>query len=1011
LLSLDAVAWAADEGVAGAMAAARRGRYEEALTALDGLVQAGGPDCGEARLELARLLWRLGRRQQALGHFTFLVDDHNARKPTAPESLTWAGAAGAYTGSSQQAIRILELAQKADPDDVRPFVEAGNLFLDKFQTVDAAREFDKVLQMDPENADALLGQARVAFGEYRFDEMKRWGERALKADPFRYEVHRLRARVLLLEDETSKAARAELEAALSLNPFDPDTLALMAAVEYLAGAQPRFNEMAARALKVNPLCAAAYQEAAEVLRRLRRRREAETLFLRALQVDPEHVPSLDSLGGLLLAEGREVEGRALLEQVYRMDPFRVPVVNLLKTLDLMDEEFVTGASGAVLYRYHPWRDAALQTALPEFAVASLRTLGAAPGFSTGALPTATDVLVEVLPEHRWFSARLVGVPWNGPVGACQGRLVILDSSRQVSGQMSWRQVMHHELAHAEHLAATEGRLPNWFTEGLAVYQEGTPRPMLWDQLLARARRMGQLLPFDGLNRGFLSPRNPGDWTLAYCQAELVIEFVVQRFGPLAPWKMLQAYARGLKGGEVFREALGLEPARFAEEVEAHWEREAAAVPVTPVYYPGDAKRLEERLAQSGAPAEAAELARALLQLGDAAGCGRVLREALNTEATDPDCLGVAGLLYLERKLASRAVSCLEKAASGRPGNPELRTALARARLEAGDTAGAVVAARESAALYRRDPEPVRMLVVAARRSKDTTGLKDALEQLRTFDPAAVDCRVELATLALARKQPAEALLLLDEARDLDPCGEAVCAARARVFEALGKTAEARGASRDRLSARFLAGLDGTPPVTTVQALEAEARAGDGPGPQGAADLLSLLPDPASLEVLRKLSTAGTPEVAHRAAIGLGRRGDGEAATVLVKALDCSDCRAEAQAALAGLAARPPDGLPGGWKSWLESHRSGSPTGWLEEAAQPLGVPLRGSSGKPRQAALLLLLDDSRWYVRVAALAEFHRLTGKAFGRGTFGPEGDSEPALARARREALARWTQWLKEN
>lgn len=1011
MLSLDAVAWATDGGVAGAVAAARRGRYEEALTALDRLVQAGGGDCGEARLELARLLWKLGRRQQALGHFTFLVDDYNARKPADAPSLTWAGAAGAYTGSSQQAIRILELAQKADPGDVRPFLEAGWLFLDKFQTVDATREFDKVLELQPDSAEALLGKARAAFAEYRFDEMKRLGEQALVADPTRYEVHRLRARVLLLEEESVKAARTELESALSLNPFDPETLALMAAVEYLAGAQDRFNEMAARALRVNPLCAATYQEAAEVLYRLRRRREGETLFRRALQVDPEHVPSLEGLGRLLLAEGREVEGRSLLERVYRTDPYRVPVVNLLKTLDLMDEEFVTGARGQVIYRYHPWRDPALQTALPEFALASLQTLGGAPGFSSGAMPAATSVLIEVLPEHRWFSARLVGVPWNGPVGACQGRLVVLDSPRQVSGHMSWRQVMHHELAHAEHLAATAGRLPNWFTEGLAVFQEGTPRPMLWDQLLTRARRMGELLPFAGLNRGFLSPRNPGDWTLAYCQAELALEFIVQRHGPQAPGKMLQAFARGLKGGEVIRESLGLEPDRFAEELEAYWEREAAAVPVAPVYYPGDSKKLEERFAQSGAPADAAEFARSLLQKGDDSGCGRVLRGALKADAGDPDCLGVAGLLYLERKLAAKAASCLEKAAAGRPGDPESRTALARARLETGDPAAAIVAARASAAMYRRDPEPLRILVEAARRSKDTTGLKDALEQLRHVDSADAGCRVELASFALERKQPAEALKLLDEARDLDPGNESVCATRGRALADLGRTVEARGAFRDRLAARLLSGVDGTPPVTAVQALEAEARSGDGPGAQGAAELLGLMHDPASLEALRKLSAGGGTEVAHRAAIGLARRGEGDAAERLVRALACADCRAEAELTLAGLAARPPDGGPGGWKSWLEAHRSSAPTQWLEEAAQTLGVPLRGSADKPRQAALLLLLDDSRWYVRVAALAELRRVTGKAFGRGTFGPEGDSEPALALARREAFERWTQWLREN
>ncbi|MBI3890570.1 MAG: tetratricopeptide repeat protein [Candidatus Wallbacteria bacterium] len=1007
---LAAVAFAQAPGgpVSDALALAHRGEYAPAIKQLEAAARAGD---GEARLELGRLLLATGKKKEAADEFVAMVEDFNTRKPADSESLTWAGAAGAYTGSAQQAIRILEMAEKADPSNVRALVESGRLFAQKYQTGDAERELKAALKLDRRNTDAWLALAQVAFAAFRFDDTKRFVQRLLELDASRYEGRLLLARVYLQEDETHTRARAEIDLALTENPRDPEALSLLAAQQYLTANTTGFEEAAARALAVNPACAPAFEETARILARARRRREAEPLFRRALAVDADHVPSLRGLGKLMLDIGRETAGRELLERASKLDAFLVPVVNLLKTLDVMDDEMVWAGRGDLLFRYHPWRDAALQTRLPAFAESCMKTLGAAPGFSGGPMPVPTWELIEVFPEHKWFSARLVGVNWNGPVGACEGNIVVLDPPNALGGDAGCRQVMQHELAHSFHIVATDGQLPNWFTEGFATYEEAAGRAYLWDRALARAHRLGALHAFDTLNQGFLSPRDPGDWLLSYVQAELAIERIVERCGPLAPVRMLQAYSRGLKTPEVIHQTLGLEPAKLAADLEEHWKTEAAASLAWPTYYPNDLMVLQKKYKSTGAPSDGAELARALLQGGLAPACRKVLETALGQDANCAPALAVAGDLAFRTKDCDKAAELLSRALKLAPSDYGTQALAARVEARLGHHDAALKLARAAIAVLPRGPSPYETLAEIARAKKDAALLKESLEAWSRVSDASVAPRVERARIALDEKSPKEALAMLEAAAEIDPVDAELNQALAQTYEALGRPGDARHAWRDSLAARWLGGIDGTPPATTVTRVAAEARDGDSPRAQGAADVLGLLDEPESLRELGQLAKQAAGHVALRAAIGLGRRGQDSAMSGLLRGLECIDCAGEAARALSALTGRPEERSTSVWRNWWEAHRSGSAPEWLEESLGGAGYPLGGTRDRPRQAVLVVALEDRRWYIRLGALAELKRLTGKAFGTGAFGPEGDREAALGRARVEAVERWKLWLRES
>ena len=83
------------------------------------------------------------------------------------------------------------------------------------------------------------------------------------------------------------------------------------------------------------------------------------------------------------------------------------------------------------------------------------------------------VQVEVYPDHEDFAVRTMGMPGLGALGVTFGEVVAMDSpSARKPGDFNWGATLWHEMSHVFILTATNFRVPRWFTEGLAVHEEG-----------------------------------------------------------------------------------------------------------------------------------------------------------------------------------------------------------------------------------------------------------------------------------------------------------------------------------------------------------------------------------------------------------------------------------------------------------------------------------------------------------------------------------------------------------
>ncbi len=53
------------------------------------------------------------------------------------------------------------------------------------------------------------------------------------------------------------------------------------------------------------------------------------------------------------------------------------------------------------------------------------------------------------------------------------------------------------------------------------------------------------MTLDNVDLGFIKPRNALDWSMAYCQSQLYVEYLKRKFGPKAVGELLAAYKEGL----------------------------------------------------------------------------------------------------------------------------------------------------------------------------------------------------------------------------------------------------------------------------------------------------------------------------------------------------------------------------------------------------------------------------------------------------------------------------------
>ncbi len=467
-----------------------------------------------------------------------------------------------HTGDYKSANELFRALTKSREKDPVSRVRWGRMFLERGQAPDAKAEFDGALKLNPDYAPALLGAAIVAGEQFEGAAIKN-AEKALKADPKLYEAEEVIARVQLEDNSPAKAAEAA-QRALTISPEALDAMAILASIDLLN--DKRDSPWFAKALAVNPSYGNAYAIAAHFFMINRRYEEGIAQFRKALQLDPNLPAARSALGIALMQLGYEEEARKELETTYNGGYQNLETVNSLRLMDTYKDYVKFKTPRTILMLHKKEADLLKLYFQPEFE----RALTAYD--QKYKFKLSKPVQLEVYPNHDDFAVRTLGVPGLGILGVTFGYVVAMDSpSARPPGQWHWAATMWHELSHVYVLEMTNHKVPRWFTEGLAVYEETAASPDWGDRLdpgTISAIKGKKLLPVAELDRGFVHPTYPEQVTVSYYQGGQICTFIKEKWGYDKLVSMIHDFGASLTTPQVIEKEFDLKPEEFDRQFNA-----------------------------------------------------------------------------------------------------------------------------------------------------------------------------------------------------------------------------------------------------------------------------------------------------------------------------------------------------------------------------------------------------------------------------------------------------------
>jgi cellulose synthase operon protein C len=550
-----------------------RGRYAQAEALLRPIVSRA--PSSEAALELGLLQQMLGRPDAAA-----LLDKVAPLAESSDDAGEVARGARALRalGRFHEANAAYRLATRNAPNDAAIETGFGDLFLEKYDKTEALKSYQMALQYDPKWTPALIGAAR-ALADENPPQAVTLAKRALEVNPSSADAQ------IFLAGEAADAhkhdeARKALDQALAVNPSSLDAIALRAALSFIEDKPQEFEAEANKALAIAPRYGEVYRIAGDLAARNYRFDEAVELTRRALALDASNGRAQADLGSHLLRTGDEPGARIALEAAWKADPFSKLTKNQLEVMDNVDK-YVTFRDGDVVMRLDPTEAPVLHEYAMALAKQALSTLAARYEFTPRG-----PILVEIFPKHDDFAVRTLGLPgMTGALGVCFGRVVTMDSPRaRPPGEFQWEATLWHELAHVITLQMSNQRVPRWLTEGISVYEEKKARAE-WgremDVTFAGMLNRGETLKLKDLNSAFTNPKTI---SLAYYQASLLVEHIVNAYGDAGLRKLVRAYANGVDTDGALKAALNTDfdqmQAGFDQTIEKMFGpmRRAMAVP-------------------------------------------------------------------------------------------------------------------------------------------------------------------------------------------------------------------------------------------------------------------------------------------------------------------------------------------------------------------------------------------------------------------------------------------------
>jgi tetratricopeptide (TPR) repeat protein len=663
---------------------------------------------------------------------------------------------------------------------------AGVLLLEKYNRPEALKAFDNALKINASAAEAIAVKGELALTRLEIKEAERLAEQALNVNPKLPEALRLRADVHLAVEDTT-AALKELEQARKVNPRDERTLGRIAACLVLQKKKDELATLTKEVEQFDPKPAAFYFAMGERLDERRYFDDAEKCYQKATELRPYVPDALNSLGQLYMRMGLEKEARVVLDKAFKIDPFNVRTKNLRLVLDHL-KKYETIKTDHFELRYDPKNDAVLAHYMAPY----LETIYADLAEKFNYRPKG-PILIEVFNNHQMFSGRIVALPDLHTIGACSGKMFAMASpnARDLGGKpFNWGRVLRHEMVHIFNLEQTHFLVPHWLTEGLAVNNEGFPRPPQWNELLRERVPAGKLMNLDNIELGFIRPRSQDEWHMAYCQSQMYVNYIKDKYGAAAVGDMLAAYGDGLSTAEVLLRTCKVDKDTFEKGYRAYLDE--AVKPLLngkPPVKQRTLAELKKAYEKDGELEAGAELALLYLRR-DRVTARKLAEEILERKKNQPTAVYVLARLERLAGNVKRERNLLEEIVNRDDPDPRIVQALGKIYYDAREYDKALEMFELG---HKAEPFQTDWLMQLARvyaQKDDKAKLIGVLKELVPTDADDLVQRLRLARLLLENGDAVEAEKYAREALEIDIRGKEGRELMLKALEAQKKDAEA-----------------------------------------------------------------------------------------------------------------------------------------------------------------------------------------------------------------------------
>lgn len=677
------------------------GKWDEALKLAEDVIKAKD-DHFLARWVRARIIRDQGDMKAADQEMRWFVRTYtkrdNADMPIKdPDELLIVAEAGTenarwYSLSDQFEFILNEVFPdilKFEPECWMAEYQAGAMLLEKLNLPEAIKAFNKALKLNPHAADVFVGKGQAALITYELKDAELYVEQALKIKPRLPSALRLRADIHTMTGEIAKAYKV-LSEAEEINPRDEQTLARLAASAYLLNQKEEFERIVGEVKKFNPKPGVFFHDLAAALDERKFYTQSEKYFKLALEMNDKLAAPKNALGLLYMRLGKETAAKDLLDKAFTFDPYNVRVANSRKVLKHLTT-YETKESAHYILRF----DAKTDRILAEFVLDFLEEVHARLIKDFNYEPEG-KILIEVFNNHEMFSGRTVALPDLHTIGACTGRVVTMCSpdAKGLLKKFNWGRVIRHELVHVFNLAQTDFQVPHWLTEGLAVRNEGGGRPPAWNAYLRERHGKNDLFNLDNILMGFVKPKSQDEWSLAYYQSLLYVEYLIATHGIESVGKILDAFRAGMTNDAAIKKACGVSKADFEKGYREYLTAIVKGIPA-PVKKPKDAMMTLAELEKANEkdPANvdiAAQLAAEYLRRMRPADATKLADGVLEKDKGHAIAAIVKAKLLIADKNNDAARKVIQSAVETNPKDARLRAYLGKLHLDAKELADAAV---------------------------------------------------------------------------------------------------------------------------------------------------------------------------------------------------------------------------------------------------------------------------------------------------------------------------------